>query len=426
MRTSHTQSRRSTRRSHRRWVASVLAAVAAGCARPTVPTIGAEPELRIGLAAARPSVILGGSEGGELILTDDATGQLIGSIPAGVSWTVVPDPAGVRLLRPDGTTSEPHPGIFAVNVTEGRFAMADGRRYRGRLDLVRNTAGILLVNRVPVESYVASVIAAELGPRRPDELAALLAQAIVSRTFALRNRGRWEAEGLDAYADIRDQVYNGVASETPQAWDAVHATAGQVILYRGELIDAYFHSTCGYRTAGVEEAFKSAAARPYLRPVSDESGGGRYYCDLSPRFRWREEWDGPKLRAILSRTLPAVMNVGGDGLQPIADIEVSRTTPSGRVGELRIVFPRGDVRVPGPDVRNVLRPEADRALGSQTFQLHVTREGGRVTRVVAAGEGWGHGVGFCQWGAVGRARAGQDYRRIITAYFPGTTVERLY
>ena len=143
----------------------------------------------------------------------------------------------------------------------------------------------------------------------------------------------------------------------------MHATAGQVILYRGELIDAYFHSTCGYRTAGVEEAFKSAAARSYLRPVSDESGGGRYYCDLSPRFRWREEWDGPKLRAILSRTLPAVMNVGGDGLQPIADIEVSRTTPSGRVGELRIVFPRGDVRVPGPDVRNVLRPEADRALG---------------------------------------------------------------
>ena len=120
------------------------------------------------------------------------------------------------------------------------------------------------------------------------------------------------------------------------------------------------------------------------------------------------------------------MNVGGDGLQPIADIEVSRTTPSGRVGELRIVFPRGDVRVPGPDVRNVLRPEADRALGSQTFQLQVTREGGRVTRVVAAGAGWGHGVGFCQWGAVGRARAGQDYRRIITAYFPGTTVERLY
>src|SRR5207247_84730 len=233
MRTSHTQSRRSTRRSHRRWVASVLAAVAAGCARPTVPTIGAEPELRIGLAAARPSVTLGGTEGGELILTDDATGQLIGSIPAGVSWTVVPDPAGVRLRRPDGTTSEPHPGIFAVNVTEGRFAMADGRGYRGRLDLVRNTAGILLVNRVPVESYVASVIAAELGPRRPDELAALLAQAIVSRTFALRNRGRWDAAGPGAHTRLRQQVCGGAAPpprarRAPRASDRVpHVRAPQ-------------------------------------------------------------------------------------------------------------------------------------------------------------------------------------------------------
>src|SRR5207253_5542406 len=82
-----------------------------------------------------------------------------------------------------------------------------------------------------------------------------------------------------------------------------------------------------------------------------------YYCELSPRFRWREEWDGAKLRAILSRTLPAMMNAGGGGLQRITDIAVTRTTASGRVGELRIVFEHGDVRVPGPDVRAVLRSE---------------------------------------------------------------------
>src|SRR6266566_2532444 len=313
MRISHTRLRSWTQPWRRRWVASVpaaLAALAAACARPSVPAVGAEPELRIGLTAGRPSVTLGGDDGGELILTDDATGQPLGSIPAGARWTAVADGAGA--------------------------------------------AGLLLVNRVPVDGYLASVIAAEMGPRRPEERAALDAQAIVSRTFALRNRGRWEAQGLDAFADVRDQVYGGVASETPQAWDAVRVTAGQVLVYHGDLIDAYFHSTCGSRTAGVEEAFKTAAPRPYLRSVSDASGGRRYYCDISPRFRWREEWDASTLRAILSRTLPAVMNVGGDGLQRITDIAVSRTTPSGRVGELRIVFPRGDVRVPGPDVRAIL------------------------------------------------------------------------
>ena len=397
-----------------------------GCARPPLPAIGTEPELRIGLAENRPSVALGGD--GELILTDDATGQPIGSIPAGVRWNVVPDPAGIRLVRLDGSQSEPHPGVFAVNVTEGRYAMADGRSYRGRLDVVRGAGGgVLVVNRVSLESYVAGTIGAEMGARRPEELNALRAQAVVSRTFALKNRGRWEAQGLDAFADVRDQVYGGIASESPQVWDAVRATAGLVLVYDGLPIDAYFHSTCGRTTAGVEEAFATAVARPYLHPVSDASGGGRHYCDISPRFRWRQEWDASTLRAILTRTLPAVMNVSSNGLQPITDIEVTRTTRSGRVGELRIVFEHGDVRVPGPSVRSVLRPEAGRLLSSQAFELHVTRDGGgRVSHLVAAGAGAGHGVGFCQWGAVGRARAGQDFHTILATYFPGTRVEKLY
>jgi stage II sporulation protein D len=412
------------RRSPRLWLGSALAALAAGCARPSLPAVGTEPELRIGVAENRPSVALGGD--GELILTDDGTGQPVGSIPAGVRWSVVEAPVGIRLVRPDGSQSESYPGLFAVNVTEGRFAMADGRTYRGRLNVVRSATGLLVVNRVSLESYVAGTIGAEMGSRRPEELAALRAQAVVSRTFVIKNRGRWESQGLDAFADVRDQVYGGVASETPQVWDAVRATAGQVIVYRGLPIDAYFHSTCGHTTAGVEEVFTHAASRPYLRPVSDASGHGRDYCDISPRFRWREQWDSSTLRAILSRTLPAVMNVGGDGLQPIVDIEITRTTRSGRVGELRIVFEHGDARVPGPNVRSVLQPEAGRLLGSQAFELHVTRNAGRVTHLVAAGAGWGHGVGFCQWGAVGRARAGQDYRAILATYFPGTRVERLY
>jgi stage II sporulation protein D len=413
------------RRWPRLWLGSVVATVAAGCARPSkLPAIGAEPELRIGVAENRPSVLLGGD--GELILTDDATGQPIGSIPAGVRWTVVPYLGGIRLLRPDSVRTELHSGVFAVNVTEGRFVMADGRSYRGRLNVMRGISGVLVVNRVPLESYVAGTIGAEMGARRPEELAALRAQAVVSRTFAVKNRGRWEAQGVDAFADVRDQVYGGLASESPQVWDAVRATAGEVLEYQGQPIDAFFHSTCGGTTAGVEEVFATAASRPYLHPVSDARGGGRHYCDISPRFRWREEWDASTLRTILSRTLPAVMNIGGDGLQPITDVEIARTTRSGRVGELRIVFEHGDVRVPGSSVRTVLRPANGRLLGSQAFELQVSRDGGRVSRLVATGAGSGHGVGFCQWGAVGRARAGQDYHTILATYFPGTRVERLY
>jgi len=77
-------------------------------------------------------------------------------------------------------------------------------------------------------------------------------------------------------------------------------------------------------------------------------------------------------------------------------------------------------------VRDVLRPAPDRQLLSTLFQLYVQRQGGQVVKVTAAGAGSGHGVGMCQWGAVGRARAGQDYRQILATYYPGTRLVRLY
>ncbi|MGH7531418.1 MAG: SpoIID/LytB domain-containing protein, partial [Gemmatimonadales bacterium] len=387
-------------------------------------------ELRVALAAGVPSVVLGGSGAGELLVTA-VDGLPIGTIPSGASWTVIADsvPGRLRILRPAGADARgSYAGIVAVNLTEGRFAVANGRRYRGRLAVYPASGGtVTVINRVGLESYVAGVVGPEIGPRRPNEEAAVLAQAVVSRSFALRNRGRWESLGFDAYADVRDQVYLGVSGETPQVWSAIRRTAGQVLRHGGQTIDAYFHSTCGYRTAAVEEAFATARPRSYLRSISDERGGGRYYCDISPRFRWREEWDGPELRAILTRTLPAVMSVGDNGLPRVTNVTVSRTTRSGRVGELRIVFERGDVRIPGHLVRQILRPDGVRILRSGAFQLTVEHgAGGEVSRLVAAGAGSGHGVGMCQWGAIGRARAGQDYRKILTTYFPGTQIERAY
>jgi len=423
----------------RRWAkrAAVSAALIGvlGCSgRRTAgpgPLPSAEPELRVGIVVGAPLASVGGAEGGELFVTEAASGTPVGSIPAGVRWVVVPDSADsscLRLIRPapDSSRSAALRGIAVVNVTENRFVVANGRRYRGRISITSSRGGLTVVNRLGVEGYVAGVVRPEIGVRRADEEAAVLAQAVVSRSFALKNRGRWESLGFDAYADTRDQVYLGVAVENAQVWNAVRETAGQVLRYDGQVIDAYFHSTCGFSTAGVEEAFATARTRPYLRPVSDDRGGGHFYCDGSPRFRWREEWDSPKLRAILSQTLAAMLPSSGDSLQRITDVAVTRTTHSGRVAELRIVFERGDVRIPGTDVRSVLRPEADRLLSSAAFQLTVSKANGEVTRVIAAGGGSGHGVGMCQWGAIGRARAGQNYQAILSTYFPGTKIERIY
>jgi stage II sporulation protein D len=401
-----------------------VAAVAA-CARPgPPPSLIEEPELRVGLTVGRDSVVLGGD--GELVLTEDAARPTpVGTIPAGQRWWVVADTGGVRLLRPDGTRSARLGRVVAVNLSEGRFVMVNGRRYRGRATVYRDAVGITAVNVVPLESYVAGVIGRELGPRRPEEFEALVAQAVVSRTYALRNRGRWSTLGFDAQADVRDQTYVGVAGEGPAVWDAVRRTAGRVLRYHGQLIDAYFHSTCGYRTVPAEDAFRTVGRRPYLRSVSDDAGGGRFYCQQSPRFRWREEWDASELRTILSRTLASHTDFTAGGMPRVRDVEVTRITRSGRVSELRIAFGRGDVRVPGYEVRDVLR-RPDRPLWSAAFQLQVTHGAGEVTRLVASGAGSGHGVGMCQWGAIGRARAGQGHEHILRTYYPGTSIDRIY
>ena len=93
---------------------------------------------------------------------------------------------------------------------------------------------------------------------------------------------------------------------------------------------------------------------------------------------------------------------------------------------MTIALRTGGVDVDGPAIRQVLRPLGGAVLRSAIFQLSEVREGGQLRRLVADGAGAGHGVGFCQWGAVGRARAGQDAPTILAAYFPGTALSRAY
>jgi stage II sporulation protein D len=93
--------------------------------------------------------------------------------------------------------------------------------------------------------------------------------------------------------------------------------------------------------------------------------------------------------------------------------------------EVRVQVAAGDLVLVSPDLRTALRTPAGEPLGSSAFQLR-THAGPDGLKVTAAGAGWGHGVGLCQWGAVGRARAGQGYRTIVGAYFPGTELQRWY
>ena len=203
---------------------------------------------------------------------------------------------------------------------------------------------------------------------------------------------------------------------------AVRETAGEVLTYNGEVIDVFYHSTCGYATATPQEAFETVQGRPYLQSVSDQIGD-RYYCDGSPNFRWVVEWDSGELQAILKETLQQVMGIDPADVALPTALEAYKVGESGRVTEMRIVTAQGDIPVTGPRIRQVLRRPEGGALLSNAVEFS-TVDGPNGPRLRASGAGFGHGVGMCQWGAIGRARAGQSYRMILNHYLPGTSLEQ--
>ena len=421
-----------------RWRAAAALAVlalASGCGKPawsparSIPaTLHNEPSVRVGVVVDRDSASVSATGQFRVIGPD---GSIVAVVDSGRVWHAYPGSGAqdLRLARPDRPDPVRLTGPVEIRPEQRSTLVVIGaRRYRGEARIMRGSTGVTVVNVVPMEAYLLSVVALELGFKDPAARQAVMAQAVAARTYAIKNRGRREALGFDLYPTDADQMYTGVEPESPEVDDAVGRTTGQILTYNGQPIEALFHSTCGWSTEAVEQVFQNSAPVPYLRAVSDRYGRGPrdYYCAASPKFRWTEQWDAATLTAILSQTLPAVAGARAATLGRVTNIQVTRTTPTGRVAELTITTTDGTFVVPGYHVRDVLRPAGGGQLNSTLLQLHVERQGGNLTRVVAAGAGYGHGVGMCQFGAVGRSRAGQSYRQILATYYHGTKLERAY
>lgn len=406
-----------------RWTALLGASVAsAACAGPAVaPAPGRaerEPDLRIALQVGAGQVTVSGQ--GDVAAIEN--GRPAFRIGVGNSVTLSVEGQGLQVA---GEGAGRYERLSFAALARDRPLVVDGKPYRGALEAFVADGGITVVNIVPLEAYLLGVVNAEMGRLESAGRAALEAQAIVSRTYALKNRGRFGGDGYDLRAGVTDQVYAGVERESALGTAAVDATRGIVVVHGADLISPFFHSTCGGHTAAPEESFRTVREMPYLRAVSDRRPGG-HYCDSSPRFRWSVEWDGSLLRDILRRTVPSALGIDAETVNDIRDVYIRRTGPSGRPTEVRIAVGSGEIPVPGYQVRNVFRAPDGSVLGSSAVELVAERDGDRVVRLTARGAGWGHGVGMCQWGAVGRARAGQDARTIVTTYFPGTTLVRWY
>jgi stage II sporulation protein D len=397
--------------------------------RDEPPPAASAPAVRVGLVVDTPAGIVSSPSG---LTVETERGDNIDELQQGRSLAFAAEPDGsiaMTVVDANGSVvGRTRYGLqppVVVRAADGGVVEVRGATYRGAILVQRaGRGGLTFVNRLGMEDYLLGVVPRETGDVDQAAYEAVKAQAVAARTYAVAHRGGRAALGFDVYPGTQDQVYGGVAAEREMISRAVRETAGEVATYGGEPIDAYYHSTCAGRTAAIDEVWNVRPV-PYLVSVEDvDPRTGEAYDRASSRFTWTERWTHAQLVSVLNRTLADSLR--GRSIREIEDIDVLSRTPSGRVRAMRIETDAGSFTVGRDRVRWILAPARGGILNSSKFDVRVERSGGGVAAIVAEGGGWGHGIGMCQVGAMGRARAGQDYRTILEAYYPGIRVERMY
>lgn len=294
---------------------------------------------------------------------------------------------GQTTLASDAVVIQPAAGsIFRIN----------SRAYRGRLILRSSVpAKVTAINELGLEEYLVSAIASEANPDWP--LEALKAHAIVSRTMVAHRMWVNQDRPFDVTADTSTHLYYGVSAERDATRQAVEVTRGQVLIYEGELFSATFHANCGGHTEDAAELWAVKKALPPLEGVADP------YCKDRRHYRWSAKLRLDEFKKLLGEEAATA----GD----LTRVEVVERNRSGRVRSVRLAGNGGEAHLTGRRFRELLGANRLRSL---KFAVKLSRN-----EVVFSGFGWGHGVGFCQWGAYGMARKGLKADQIVAFYFPG-------
>jgi SpoIID/LytB domain protein len=320
------------------------------------------------------------------------------------------------------------------------------RVYAGGLSLQPNAyETYTLINQVPVETYLRGVVPHEIGPRAPRP--AIQAQAVLARTYVLRNLRRFAIDGYQICADTQCQVYRGLSGTVPAADQAIQATRGQVLTYQNELVDALYSSTSGGVTAAFSHVW-NGPDRPYLKPVVDSVSGAwnlsrnpldgetsfRAFMALDQGFneqgwqlfRWRYDSTLAEITQDLRQFLGRRQHPLA-GFSQVNQVRVTERAPSGRVQGLEIDTDLGPVRLEKDEIVRVL--SAPRSLLFYLDPIYAPAQGDTPPTLSGyrfVGGGWGHGVGLSQTGAYRLGQMGWNYGRILQFYYPGTTLQPIH
>ena len=322
---------------------------------------------------------------------------------------VTKQPFRIERTRPWGTIL-----IKSAEFTDIKGVDIGDRELRDTVEVVPTPMGFHLVNELPVEEYLPSVIGAALPPESPLEAYKAMAVFARSRTSALIAGGKGFA-GTHLCDSTRCVPYQGITAESAVASMAVRKTKGVSVLVPGLSLE--YHPSCGWSNAAFVQD-RPVPALPPKSPLDFERlthgfPDPKSFDDASARVpaswnRWARVFDAAFLRSNIERTTP----VG-----PLQAVAVLRRDPTGRVSALEVVGARGRATLEGEKaIADFLSPGS---LRSTLFTLLPIYRGRTIEKLLVWGAGTGHGRGLCVAGAVGQAQMGRGYQAILAHYFPG-------
>ncbi len=311
--------------------------------------------------------------------------------------------SNARLTCPGGTIQMDEtelPGRrLTLEAQESDIRVA-GMAFAPRMEIISGSGGrFTLVSLLDVEEYTRGVMEKEMEPLWPRE--ALKAQAILARTNAVyayaKNQGR-------AFHLTRSspQVYERIAAAHPNAVGAVDETRGLVLMVGDAIIPAYFHSACGGGTEAAKNVWQQSRIYPPSVPCD--------FCKDAPKFHWTS-----RISMAVFESKCAAAGVHVRGTQNIFASKISAV--SDRITEIVVEHATGKVLMRTNTLRAILGHDV---LRSTNF--HVTF---KDDALLFTGQGWGHGVGLCQWGARAMANDGKSYEEIIKYYYPGARISEV-
>ncbi len=284
------------------------------------------------------------------------------------------------------------------------FSVDNGREksrdYRGNLKIILSNQNIYLINLVPVEEYLYSVVKSEMPSA---SLEALKTQAVLSRSLVNYKKRLNRNELYDVLTLTSDQSYQGRGWETALSRRAVRETDKEALFYHNSMVYPYYSSTCAGHTALSADVWNKSL--PYIKSV--ECGlSNKILCSLSPHFK---DWE----REITRDELSEIMNF------TVNKFEIEQADPFGRVKYIKV----NERSYLFDNLKSLTaRKKGWAFLKSNLFTIRRSSDG-LVYHI--RGKGLGHGVGLCQYGAIELSKV-KNYKEILKFYFNEVEVRRVH